>query len=426
MTSIKDNYHYPKLIKLKMIIFLTFINLSGFVIISFLKILKPFKLIKLIKIYDNRIGEFALRMDTFLRHLQLKTFKKERILYIGISSGRTANNQLLKMFKRKLCIIQFPYIETLNRFISAIFDEDNVVRSRYRSLFPESFPFYTLSNSAFYQPLTFNNNEFYEYNNTEKNLHFTNYEKIEGKKLLHKIGVGDNDWYVCFHSRDPIYMEKGQGTLDKTNDYRNCDIKNYLKAAEYIASSGGFAIRMGSLVSEKLPYINNLKIIDYAFLYRTDFGDIYLPATCKFFLGNSSGLYIISTIFHIPIACANYIPLEFAPFREGDLFIPKKIWSIKKRRFLTFREILDSKMGRCLLSEQYIKAGLKVIENTAEEILDLVIEMNQRLDGTFKSKEEDEELQNRFRSLFKPNHICYGTPARIGTEFLRKNKELLK
>jgi len=50
--------------------------------------------------------------------------------------------------------------------------------------------------------------------------------------------------------------------------------------------------------------------------------------------------------------------------------------------------------------------------------------MNEHLNGTFESTEEDEELQRRFHSLFQPYHYCYGTPVRIGTKFLRENKEL--
>ena len=45
--------------------------------------------------------------------------------------------------------------------------------------------------------------------------------------------------------------------------------------------------------------------------------------------------------------------------------------------------------------------------------------------GRFQYTEEDEELQSRFHSLYQPHHSCYGTPARIGAEFLRQNKELL-
>ena len=184
---------------------------------------------------------------------------------------------------------------------------------------------------------------------------------------------------------------------------------------------------MGSAVAEKLPDLNNSRIIDYASYYRTDFGDIYLSAKCKFFLGNGAGLLCVPYIFHVPVAMANNIPMNLSPSpRKGDLFIPKKIWSIKEKRFLTFREIVESGIGDYIYSEQYAKAGVKPVENTANEILDLAIEMNERLDGTFKTTEEDEELQKKFHSLFKLHHQCYGTPVRIGTKFLRENKELLE
>ena len=69
---------------------------------------------------------------------------------------------------------------------------------------------------------------------------------------------------------------------------------------------------------------------------------------------------------------------------------------------------------------------MKPIDNTPDEILELTIEMNERLNGTFESTKEDEELQHLFRSLFAASNICDGVPSRIGTSFLRKNKKLLE
>ncbi|MFQ6618950.1 MAG: TIGR04372 family glycosyltransferase, partial [Fidelibacterota bacterium] len=83
------------------------------------------------------------------------------------------------------------------------------------------------------------------------------------------------------------------------------------------------------------------------------------------------------------------------------IFIPKKIWSTEEKRFLTFREILESGVGGYFFSEQYIQAGLEAVENNAEEILDLAKEMNERLNGNFEYTEEDEELQNKFHSLYQ-------------------------
>jgi putative glycosyltransferase (TIGR04372 family) len=278
-----------------------------------------------------------------------------------------------------------------------------------------------------FEELPFEPNAYYEFNNTERNLYFTDAEEEEGKRLLKKMGISENSWFVCFHSRDPAYLSTQFKFDSSYHDFRDCDIKNYLKAAKYITDSGGFAVRVGSVVAEKLPDMKNPRIIDYASYYRTDFGDIYLPAKCKFFLGSSAGLLCVPYIFHVPVAMANYIPMSVAPSpRKGDLFIPMKIWSVKEKRFLTFREILESGVADYLYSEQYAEAGVTPVENTADEILDLAIEMNERLDGAFETTEEDEELQKKFHSLFKPHHHCYGTPVRIGTKFLRENKELLE
>ena len=75
--------------------------------------------------------------------------------------------------------------------------------------------------------------------------------------------------------------------------------------------------------------------------------DIHLGAKCRFFLGDTAGIYAISRIFRRPVAWVNYIPLDYAPtWSPSDLFIPKKLWLREQRRFLTFREILESEVGR--------------------------------------------------------------------------------
>jgi len=93
---------------------------------------------------------------------------------------------------------------------------------------------------------------------------------------------------------------------------------------------------------------------------------------------------------------------------------------------LTFREVLESGAGRFLKDEQYEERGFEPVENTAEEITELVIEMDERLKGTWKSNEEDEQLQRRFWSLFKPTELNGVFLTRIGAGFLRENRSLLE
>jgi len=387
---------------------LAYVNFFGILISIGLFILKPVKTIKLIEIRSQSIGQQAGNTALFLRRLQLeKGSGKENILYIGICATRVDNTQLLKMFRRKLWIIQ-------NDFLVRICGNGAFI---IRWL-------------GFYLDLPFYGHEF-DFDITEPDLQFTEEEERDGQKLLMMMGIGENSKFVCFHCRDSAFSKT------YIQDYRNSDIGNYLDAAKYITTYNNFAIRMGQTVANPLPDLGNSRIIDYASNFRSDFGDIYVSAKCKFFLGSTAGIIVVPAIFNVPVAAADIIPF-YTPWKTGDLFIPKKIWSVEEKRFLTFREMIefggdirDDGIRQGLdpgtyTSKKLAEGKFIVYDNTAEEILDLAQEMNERLDGTFIITPEDEELQQRFRSLLRPFDFCYGTPARVGAKFLRENEALLR
>ena len=90
-------------------------------------------------------------------------------------------------------------------------------------------------------------------------------------------------------------------------------------------------------------------------------------------------------------------------------------------------EIIESGAGKLSGGQDYDKWGIEMIKNTPEEILDAVIEMEGRLNGTWQTTEEENELQGRFWSFFKssPLHNPDGKlRGRIGTNFLKENKML--
>ena len=64
---------------------------------------------------------------------------------------------------------------------------------------------------------------------------------------------------------------------------------------------------------------------------------------------------------------------------------------------------------------------IELIDNTPEEIKTISVEMDERLKGTWVTNEEDEEMQLRFKSLFKPNNINSIIKCRVGRDFLREN-----
>ena len=91
---------------------------------------------------------------------------------------------------------------------------------------------------------------------------------------------------------------------------------------------------------------------------------------------------------------------------------------------MTFSEIMSLELGGKGTLETFSKLGLELIENTPEEILAATIEMDERLNGTWESTEEDEALQMRFWALIVPEKLK-SHDLRIGAEYLRQNEDLL-
>ncbi|MCX6707942.1 MAG: TIGR04372 family glycosyltransferase [Candidatus Woesearchaeota archaeon] len=403
----------PKIVRLAYYILVNIIALP----IAILLI--PFRLfrVKFVRIVDNRIGHLAANTFVFLRRIELGIIDRN-IRFIGIAGTKPCNIQMLCMFKRIMKIIQLPYFVYNNMVFRTLSTKNSI-----------------LNWLGLYNELPFDSNEFPEfdvepgYKEKKNKLRFTKEEEQHGRDELKKIGISAKDWFICFHARDSKYLS---GRIKHINlsyhDHRDSDIRNYLKAAEYIAGKGGYSIRMGAIVEKKLPekITKNKRIIDYAVKHRSDFGDIYLPAHCRFFLGDGCGINQVAQIFNVPVAWANRTPLEMPPFARNDLFILKKLYLIKERRYLSFRETLDMGLGYALSGGDFEKAGVRLDENTPEEILDLVVEMNERLDGTWKAAKEDEQLQKKFKALFGKDSHCYSFPGRMGAVFLRKNKWMLE
>jgi putative glycosyltransferase (TIGR04372 family) len=372
-----------------------------------LLLLYPFKRVKIVWVQSDGIGHLAYNTDVFLRRHGFGDGEDYSGCYLGIASARPANQQLLEMIQRKFRVVQSDFA--------------------YKVLTP----LFAIKNSAWFEStwaLADSLVPCHSFEERKPLLSFIASEEDRGRRVLSQMGIDSESWFICFQARDAGYLAQKYPKGDWSyHTYRDCNINNYLRAVEYIAEHGGFAVRMGEVVGDRLSNQGSERIVDYASRYRSDFGDTYLPARAKFFLGCTAGLFLVSVIFGVPVALANFIPLEYLTcFRGGDLFIPKKVWSMERKRFLTFREILDTKVGRFLRTEEYTAAHLEVIENTQEEILDLAREMNERLDGAFRGTEEDEELQRRLQALFRPGHYCYGTPVRVGARFLQENRHLLE
>ena len=254
-------------------------------------------------------------------------------------------------------------------------------------------------------------------------LKFTEEEVSRAESEMKRMDIARNDSYVCMLNRSQDYLEKTFPLANcDHNSFRSCSIDNYMPAAEEMTKRGHHVIRMGSIVGD-LMNTDNPKIIEYAHWgYRTELLDIYLSAHCYFFISCGSGLDEVPWAFKKPVVYVNFHHLEYInSFSPNFITIFRKHWLEKENRFMSVQEIIESGAGRCQTTEQYEDMGIKLIENTPEEIIDVVDEMDKRLKGIWQTTEEDEERQSHFWSFFKSSDLHGVINARVGAKFLRQN-----
>jgi putative glycosyltransferase (TIGR04372 family) len=181
---------------------------------------------------------------------------------------------------------------------------------------------------------------------------------------------------------------------------------------------------MGAIVRDAL-ITDNPKIIDYAVKGRTELLDLYLTAKCSFYIGPNSGPCALPIIFRRPLIYVNVVPLGGARIvRPCDLYIPKLLWSKDKKRMLTFAETLSSGAAEFFNTDDYIKLGVEVIENTPDEIANAAIEMDERIKGTWNMDEIDIANKEKFTRIWQEYLPSSPVPP-IGAAFLRKYPEWL-
>lgn len=353
----------------------------------------------------RRIGHLALEIDCFLKDIQLGSRKRVHGVLL-LSRDEAPNARLLDYWSDAITVISS---EKYVRYLSPLMAHGAVVEStgRYVAAINETAPYYALQKAWGDRPPL---------------LRLREADLQRGRRQLEAIGVPHDAWFVCIHAR-----EGGYSPYDEADhSFRDCDIATYVAAAQEIADRGGWCIRMGDKTMKPLRPQKN--VVDYALSsVRSDWMDLFLCASSRFFLGNTSGLIFLATVFGTPTSQANCAPMSGTLcFGPRDVGIPKLLWSEEECRLLTFREVFDSPIANYRYTRLYQNAGLRLVDNDMEDIRDLTIEMLERTSEGARYSAEDEMLQQRFRSLFRPGHHSYGSVSRAGRAFLRKHAALLE
>ena len=397
------------------------------IVVLFIRLIRPFVIVRIGKIDIGRLGH----VNDGDWYLSEKVDGKHSGRYFDLfycqKSTSHVNKQWLKMWKRSLPLIYgtaiwkkvHRLIETLPGFAK------HIIPSGHCNLSYEEQMTYLDGNDLEIRSIR-NDRTISVIKNKKPNIYFTNKELVRGENGLRELGIGIDKSFVCFHSRDSAFLNEVCPQRDWSyHDHRDSNINNYNLALNELVKRGHYGIRMGAIVNKKISFHNH-NIIDYATNgSRTNFMDIYLGSKCKFFICGNSGISTIPEVFKKPVVYINFCKPEWAPgWVSNGLVIFKKLYIKKEKRLLSFSEIMRIDMDREEANKIIADLGLEVLENTPEEIKAVTIEMDDRLNASWQTTEEDEELQQRFWALFGPDKLK-SPGLRIGAEYLRENKDLL-
>lgn len=371
---------------------------------DFIKLLLQALRIRFLKLhYPNRIGHLALDIDCYLKE---QSMAGRKVRAIALLDGHApANLALIRYWSRSITFVKggplgWVVSSAMKRWPELVDDlllYSNVTNCSARAFAVQG-----------------------QWGKRRPLLSLSEADERRWRAALSQLGVPEGAWHVCFHARSEGYSPSDE----RFHSHRNVDIASYMPAIEEVIARGGWCIRMGDPTMEPLPPMRG--VIDYAVSpFREDWLDVYLSATCRLFIGCTSGLYVLASIFGRPCALTNMAPLDcaYSPF-PSDLSIPRMM-ARKDGTVMSLAEAFGSEVAGFRLTHQYLESGVSQIPNTDAEILELVRQALDEQEHGVSSLPDDEALQSRFRSHFKEGAYCWPPASRIGREYLRRHRHLI-
>lgn len=360
--------------------------------------------------YKGRITQYMVSMELHLRNAN-QLNKKYAMFFV--EPAATPNEAARTVYRRYSIIIDSHFPNFIRRAFSILAE---LSKSRFTPELPDWQDLWQL------EPAT---------SLTDEELKF-------GDELRQQLGIPKDAQYVCLGVKESAYYasitpEKGYGQdlRNQANDSRNVNIENYMLAATNLANLGIYVVRVGSVVNAPLPKDRHPMIIDYSTTNRSELGDIVLGVNCKFFICGCTGSCFFAAIMNRPIAYADHyfehdnssskIRLDQLP----NSILITRMYETDNRTLLSFRSIINA--NKSLLTDKAL-SNLKIspLPNRPDEILNLVSEMNLRLDCSFDTSSEVEDLQDKFYNCFNPPIRWREYPLmRVSGSFLRKYQDLL-
>jgi len=242
-------------------------------------------------------------------------------------------------------------------------------------------------------------------------------DAARGWEALARLGMSPNDWFVGLHVREYDRHAPNHVSLRAAP---NSDIQSYLPAVKSITDRGGWVIRMGDSSMSGLPPMD--RVIDYANSdLKSDWMDVFLWASCRFFIGTSSGPLTVPATFGVPVLYTNSCGLGFCAALGRSLVMPKLFKSRAENRLLRFSEVLERPIGWSNRIPE--DSDVELRDNSPDEIEAATDEMFALLAGGDGAFDRRSALQEQFGAC-RAKYGNYATTP-IAHSFVSKHRELL-
>lgn len=396
------------------------IYLVALIIVLLMRIVSFFFLIRFIKVNSHRLGHFAANLELYFTEMELGLTKPKKY-YLDFAFCDdlypTCNEFLFTLWKREITFLPSWLCYRIIRINSVL---DNIIDSNNQHVVSS------------YQS---DRDVFNTLDHTNPKIQLKNEEIKYGDKILFdKYGIKTNDKIICLIVRDNKYLKNFNSQDFSYHDYRHTDINKFEKSIKNLIEHDYYIFRMGVTANKRLE-IKHPKFIDYAFSdQRSDFMDVYLANRCTFCISTSTGFDALPLIFRKHIAFITVpVGLIFS-FSDKFISITKNHYSKKLKRMLTLNEIFQLDISLLKKKEQYEINDVELIENTEDEINDLVKEMHLLINNRYEVDYIGKKMQREFWQIYKKNislnenlEKLHGKiKSKISFNFLKNNEHLIQ
>ena len=355
----------------------------------------------------TRVGHLLCEIDCLCKEIQMGVRKKRKYL-IFYEAGKCANTSFLDLLPSNIKAYGLPRWGC--NLATSFFDSKASLEpvEQYAVAMYQTADLYSINS---------------RWGNLKPMFNTLPTWKTNREKFFRKWGLPTDAPYVCIHARGADYSPSDE----HYHSNRNVDIVLYKPAVMDLVAKGVPVIRMGDPSMKPLGDWGPM-VFDYAVCNdREPWLDLALSADCMFFLGGSSGAFYMATIFGRPVVCVGMaLPFNFSPSGfSQDIGVPKLFRHKVSKKLLRFNAIFDLGLSELRLAEEIQKSDYELVENSPQEISEVVEEMYLRLRNVWVETPEDKVLQETMKGLLGPGSYSYGTSSRCGAMFLRRYKHLL-